>query len=103
MPKRKAAQELDRSAPVSLKQVINFGPVLLREMEELGFTTLDQLEELGAEEVCRRWVSLYPHRVHTLAILSIITALDGNTWNQASVAQKTKAKNLSRKLKSELD
>jgi hypothetical protein len=100
--RRRPAQEADRSAPVPLGEVVNFGPVTLAEFESLGIVTLDQLEELGFEETARRWVERYPERLNVNAFIGLVATLDGVVWTRVNASQKAKARNLVNQMKREL-
>ena len=99
--KRKSAQEFDRSKPVLLKNVKNFGPVCAAEFASFGVTTLDQLEELGFEESARLWVEHFPERLNANAFVGIIATLDGIVWTKASARQRALAQKMVDLLKRE--
>lgn len=101
-PARKISQELDRSTPVPLAKVVNFGPVTLAEFESVGITTLDQIEELGFEETARRWTEKYPERINVMAFVGIVATLDGIAWTKVNEAQKSKARSLVNQMRAEL-
>ena len=101
-PKRKAAQEFDRTSAVPLTQVLNFGPVTRVELESVGIMTLDQIEDLGFEETARRWVEKYPERLNVNAFIGIVATLDGVSWTRVNSAQKAKARALVNKMRAEL-
>lgn len=99
--KRRPAGEFDRSQPIPLKEVINFGPITLAEFESIGITTLDQIEQLGLEETVRLWVRYYPERLNANAIIAIIATLDGVSWTKATISHREQAAALVRLLKTE--
>jgi hypothetical protein len=92
--KRRPAGAFDRSRPIPLRQVANFGPKTAAEFEAMGITTLQALERLGAERVARRWVAEYPERLCATAFLGIVTALDGLPWTRAADEHRERAKAL---------
>ncbi len=89
-------------SPVALAQVFNFGPVLVAEFEAMGITCFTQIEEMGLEETARLWTEVFPKRCHTLAMLGLVTALDGVKWSDATEAHKRRAKQLSKACKAYL-
>lgn len=100
---RKPAEEFDRSKPIPLSDVINFGPVTLAEFESMGITTLDQIEDLGLEEAARRWVEYYPERLNVNAFIGLIATLDGISWSKVSANQRSRARALANLLRRELN
>lgn len=100
--KRTRSQLLDRSAPIYLKDVVNFGPVTLFELESMGIVTFDQLETLGFEETARRWIEHYPQRLNVNAFVAILATLEGISWTQVNENQKMRARNLVNLLRAEL-
>lgn len=102
MAPRKIASEHDRSRPVPLSEVINFGPTTLPELEACGVRTLDDLEALGLEETARRWVELFPQRLNANAMLALVATLEGVGWTQATSGQRERARRLVRDMRREL-
>ncbi len=99
--KRIVVSEDDNKENTPLAQLVNFGPVTLPELESVGFKTLGDLRALGWQEVCRKWVEMYPERLNANAFIGIIAVLEGIVWTKISAAQRAQAKALVKKIKSE--
>ncbi|MFO0629527.1 MAG: TfoX/Sxy family DNA transformation protein [Polyangiales bacterium] len=85
--------------PTPLGSVVNFGPVVLPELAAVGITSVDQLEALGAEEVCRRWIERFPHRLNVNAIVGIVATLEGVPWTKVSPAGRVAARAIADELR----
>ena len=68
----------------------------------MGLDTLEKLEALGFEETCRRWIMYFPERLHAMAFLGVISALEGTVWTQATPSQRAQARALATELRREL-
>jgi hypothetical protein len=100
--RRAPAQNFDRSRPVPIRNVMNFGPVTASEFESIGIKTLQDLEALGFEESARRWVESFPERLCVSAFVGIVATLDGIKWTQVTDGQKSEARRLVNLMRSEL-
>ncbi len=91
----------DKTEPVPLRQVPNFGPVTLAEFEAMGILTMEQIAALGDEGTARLWVQHFPQRLNVNAFIGIVTALAGVVWTQATDEHRARARELANLLRAE--
>lgn len=72
----------------------NLGPVSEVELESVGITSLEQMVEMGWENVCLRYVEMYPSRLNLNAFTSIIGAIYDQDWRKIDPDLKIQAKKL---------
>jgi hypothetical protein len=81
------------------QRVRNLGPTTRRELRRISVRSRDDLAGLGWQEVCLRWVELFPQRLNLNAFAAIIGAMEDVDWRAIDPAKKEEARLLVNKLR----
>ncbi len=77
----------------------NIGPTTGNELRSVGIDTVEKLKSMGWEKAFMRWVELYPHRLHLIAVYALIGAINNTKYYEIDFEFKAEAKSLLRELK----